>query len=372
MHLDQFRRFHEGIRDLWDDWVNNVPESWKEDNFLTQNQPVGITLRYGQDQPIMHSEDLAIECRNWDEDRNYEYIRQFNFSCATHIRYDLFLLPLALPSFIYPILFSSYLIVDQWNAVPNEVIQRNHRTLYDRSDDDENRQEVNLEDLPLLDEDGHEINVFNSSGFRVPRRLPASHQACGALLDLERVHELFQSQEDVHGHVRNVAPFVAYPLAFTRTFGNVTCNSIMPSFDRRLHDINNHMRPVIPDDAMEADAHDDDEYYDDDAHPHRRGAPILRPLRMQAYNNLSHRVRDQTKFHYVQLGIVTSALAGSGAKSASGRYHWQRRLGFCKEGLPHKRFETKVSGDGQPQSLRFENTYTLDVYRMADQHRNGQ
>jgi hypothetical protein len=30
-----------------------------------------------------------------------------------------------------------------------------------------------------------------------------------------------------------------------------------------------------------------------------------------------------------------------------------------------------VSGDNQPQALRFENTYTLDVYRMNEEFRNG-
>jgi len=59
------------------------------------------------------------------------------------------MLPLALPFFINPILFLSYLIINEWNVVSNEVSQHNHCTLYDRSDDNENYLEVNLDNVPV-------------------------------------------------------------------------------------------------------------------------------------------------------------------------------------------------------------------------------
>ena len=60
------------------------------------------------------------------------------------------MLPLALPFFINPILFLSYLIINEWNVVSNEVSQHNHCTLYDRSDDNENYLEVNLDNVPFF------------------------------------------------------------------------------------------------------------------------------------------------------------------------------------------------------------------------------
>lgn len=129
--------------------------------------------------------------------------------------------------------------------------------------------------------------------------------------------------------------------------------------------INNTIGPPIRDDHMDMDANDDDP----DAI--QRGAPVLHPIGSQFYNALSHRVRNQAKFHAVQLGLVTSAFAGAAVKSPVGIRHWQRCLNACENALPHQTFAHKVSGDGQPQALRLENTYTLDVHRMLPRHRNG-
>ncbi|KIM65726.1 hypothetical protein SCLCIDRAFT_8157 [Scleroderma citrinum Foug A] len=196
------------------------------------------------------------------------------------------------------------------------------------------------------------------------RRRPLRFSKCGALIDLERIHELFQGSEDAHGHVQNEAPFWVYPLAYSRKMGNVKSSSVMSNFHLRLNQIDLDIRPPVDEDAVYTDDEDDDMQI-------IRGAPVLRPLGSQIYNSLSHCVHNEAKFHAVQLGLVMSAFAGSSAATASGRHHWQRRLRFCDGGLPHVRFNQKISGPGQPQALRFENTYTLDVFRMKPQHQNG-
>ena len=87
MSLFDFRRFHTSFVEHWSHWVQRAPASWKQDGFLTQNSLVGITLRYGQNQPMMVPRSEAVESINWGNDRDYRHIRQLTFSLATHIRY---------------------------------------------------------------------------------------------------------------------------------------------------------------------------------------------------------------------------------------------------------------------------------------------
>ncbi|KAG2030241.1 hypothetical protein BDR03DRAFT_1017336 [Suillus americanus] len=341
LRLDDFKRLSGILHTNWNDWVEQAPLEWKEDNFLANNAPVGVTIRYGQNQPLVVYGALDDERRNWDNDRNYTHIRQFTFSLATHI---------------------SYLDVREWREVPNW--QNGHGVIYDKSSGDPMRAEVNLEDLPLLDEDGFEINVYNEQGFRIPRRAPVQFSTCGALLNLHSVHELFRSDDDAHGNTRNKAHFDMYPLACTKTLGNIQSRSLISDFLPHLTQIDSVLRPpLIGEDDNRAE---DDIVADDPVH----GASVLHGINCQIYNELSHRVRDEAKFHPVQLGMISAALSGTTAKNAA-RNRWTRRLQQCNHSLPHERFNDKVSGDNQPQALRFENTYTLDVYRMKEEFRNG-
>ncbi|KAG2146603.1 uncharacterized protein EDB93DRAFT_1250884 [Suillus bovinus] len=341
LRLEDFKRLSHILNTGWDDWVVQAPPSWKEDNFLTNNAPVGVTIRYGQNQPLLVHGALDDERRNWDNDRNYTHIRQFTFSLATHI---------------------SYLDVREWREVPN--FQNEGGIIYDKSSDDPMRTEVNLEGLPLLDEDGFEISVYNEQGFRVPRRAPVQFSTCGALLDLHSVHELFRSDDDAHGNTRNKAHFDVYPLACTKTLGNIQSRSLISNFLPHLGQIDGALRPHL--------VGEDDNRVEGDVVPGDliRGASVLHGISCQIYNELSHRVRDEAKFHPVQLGMISAALSGTTTKDAA-RRRWTRRLQQCNHSLPHERFNDKVSGDNQPQALRFENTYTLDVYRMNEEFRNG-
>ncbi|KAI6019131.1 hypothetical protein EDC04DRAFT_2607559 [Pisolithus marmoratus] len=101
---------------------------------------------------------------------------------------------------------------------------------------------------------------------------------------LKKVHELFQGAEDVHSQVQNEVPFTIYPLAFTHDLSNVKATGLMPNFA----------------------------------------------------------CWTKAKFHVIQLGMVTSAFAGSGAKTATGKCHWDHQMKFCDQGLPHISFSQKV------------------------------
>ncbi|KAI6008566.1 hypothetical protein EDC04DRAFT_2907060 [Pisolithus marmoratus] len=305
-----------------------------------QNALVSITLQYGQNQPLLLGQNADLERHNWDRDHKYAHICQVSFSLATHI---------------------SYLNVNGWSAIDHTLIQWANPVIYDKPDDDPTWEQVDLADLPLVDEDGFEINVYNPDGFCIPRWKPTSFETCGALLDLKKVHELFQGTEDAHRHVQNEVPFTVYPLAFTRDLGNVKATGLMLTFACRVMQLNAAIRK--DDRAARHNVNDDD---DNNNHPMipNHHSPALLGISSQIYNSLSHCVHTEAKFHVVQLGMVTSVFAGASAKSAMGKRHWERRVKFCEQGMPHVRFSQKVSGDGQPQTLQFENTYILDISRM--------
>lgn len=218
-----------------------------------------------------------------------------------------------------------------------------------------------MDDLPLLDEDGHEVNIYDEHGFCVPRLRATNPSICGALLDLEHVHEMFNGPDDPHGEVPTTPSFHVYPFAYTRHLGNIQSPSIMPSFAHKLREIELLLRPPLDDDDM---------FVDNDVNV-PQGALVLHPSSFQAYNSLSHHVRTEPRFQYVQLGMVTSTLAGTATKGTPRERHWNRRVRLCEHALPHERFNAKVSGANQPQDMRFENTYTLDVYCLTENMRSG-
>jgi hypothetical protein len=349
--------------------VDGAPIGWKRDGFLENNSPVGVTIRYGQNQPLLVNGAFDVERANWDNDRDYRHIRQFTFSLATHIRCVISYVASSTSMMEH----CSYLDVEVWRDVAEENLLDAHEVLYDKPDTDEAREEVDLHDLPLLDDDGCEINIYSEEGFRVPRRVPVRFRNCGALLDLHSVHELFASKDDGLESTRNSIPFYVYPVAFTKHMGNVQARGLMTNFNQRFTLIDKAMRPHLQGDDPDEDNSlaGDGPDIDGENNPPRLGSSVLHGISCQVYNELSHRVRDEAKFHPVQLGMISTAMAGTTAKTNSGRRRWQRRLDQCNAGLPHERFVEKVTGNDQPQALRFENTYTLDIHRLSNDKQNG-
>lgn len=87
--LHEARRLNDKMREDWDSWVRNAPDSWKDDGFIVENVPVALTMRYGQNQKLEIDEARDIERENWDRDRDMEHIRLLAVSIAHHILYDL-------------------------------------------------------------------------------------------------------------------------------------------------------------------------------------------------------------------------------------------------------------------------------------------
>ncbi|KAF8422585.1 hypothetical protein L210DRAFT_852504, partial [Boletus edulis BED1] len=199
-----------------------------------------------------------------------------------------------------------------------------------------------------------------------------AHQSTGALMDLSLAHTLFQTNVDDFGHVQNNTKYTVYPLAFTRHLGNVQADGIITSFGRRMNLVDEKLQGIVEQQRDLRHAQEEDDIgmeIDMEERPDR--PPILHAVSSQIYNAISHRVRDAAKFHEVQLGLVTTSLAGTTATSLPSKNRWQRNLDRCRGDLPHVRCAEKVAAAGQPQCMRFENTYRLDVHHLSAQKRSG-
>ncbi|KAG9309436.1 hypothetical protein JVU11DRAFT_10690 [Chiua virens] len=344
LRLLDLRHLQHVMINHWNDWVAQAPQAWKNDGWLTSVIPICVTIRYGQNQHLALSQQTNDAERNvWQNDHDYTNIRQITFAIATHI---------------------SWTDVKSWEPRSVNDIITLRPILYNAPDDDPERSAVDLHTLDLLDEDNYEINVYDANGFRVPRRTPSNDsETCGALLNLREAYQLF-TPSDVVNAVDDPSPsFSPYPQAFLKDVGNLQSSSIPFKFQEFLSRINNQITPqnILPRIA-------EDDLSDDDI---PRVAPVLRGHGCQIYNVLSHRVRDAAKFHPVQLGMVTAALSGSKTLSYAAANRWRQRTDSCDHHLPYDRYVAKVADDNQPDALRFENVYTVDVQRMRPEHRNG-
>lgn len=71
------------MRDDWVSYVDGMPPSWTDDNFLSTHEPICVLTRYGQNQPIVVQQHLAHERKDWQEDRDYSEVRSLSFAIAT-------------------------------------------------------------------------------------------------------------------------------------------------------------------------------------------------------------------------------------------------------------------------------------------------
>ena len=66
-------------------------------------------------------------------------------------------------------------------------------------------------------------------------------------MDLSSVHTLFESHEDAYRGAgdQNAVNFSVYPLAFTRSLGNVQADGLIAPFSRRLDILDEYIRQRI-------------------------------------------------------------------------------------------------------------------------------
>ncbi len=71
----------EGYRE----WVEDAPESWKADGFLTKNSPIIVTSRFGQNAAIVLQGNEEEEAAMWNVERDYSKIAYLTIALATLI-----------------------------------------------------------------------------------------------------------------------------------------------------------------------------------------------------------------------------------------------------------------------------------------------
>jgi hypothetical protein len=87
LNIPEMKMLHERLTTSYDNWIANAPESYKKDGFFTSRRPVGITSRFGQNQPLGASvQNAVVEDRNWDDDRPWHKLSHVTAALATHIR----------------------------------------------------------------------------------------------------------------------------------------------------------------------------------------------------------------------------------------------------------------------------------------------
>lgn len=213
--------------------------------------------------------------------------------------------------------------VNQWSDVPIPDIVAHNPIAYDKDDEDETRQEVDLYTYPTYDLFGDEIPVYTQDGHKILRRRAEDADPCGNLLDLASVHTLFERAPDAYGVAANAVPFSVYPLAFTRSLGNVQADGFIMPFKHRFNLLNTKIQEQI----NTVDEEDEPSLLPP-------GAEIIHPVCAQMYNALSHRVRNEAKFHSVQLGLLTSIFSGTTVETAVMKSLWSRRFRMCTNALP--------------------------------------
>ena len=88
LNLPELRELHRQVRECWPMWIERAPRPWKADGFLSNNSPVALTVRYGQNQPIYSASDerlCAAVRESWEKDHDLSHIRSMSFSIAHHL-----------------------------------------------------------------------------------------------------------------------------------------------------------------------------------------------------------------------------------------------------------------------------------------------
>jgi hypothetical protein len=250
--------------------------------------------------------------------------------------------------------------VVRWNPIPVDTLQLPGHNLYD-SFDPNNRSIANPATLPLVDDHGSEINIYDEDGYRVPRRKPLHSRntpPCGILMDLTKVRHLFtptsapsipEDDDTINEHVPDMPLNInVYPQAFTRQFGHFQSNSVPDGFLHLFKTINQSL----------ASNADDDQ-------------PVIQPFGLQGYNHVQHNLTERSGHLEVVQGRITSTLAGTRSKTSSTSRAFSKQKASIANHLPHERVEQKLSKDEISRGFRLEIIVTIDVSALQHNLQSG-
>ncbi|KIL55211.1 hypothetical protein M378DRAFT_182284 [Amanita muscaria Koide BX008] len=351
LNLNALQRLDDTICDEYQNWVDEAPLFYLEDDFLTSRVPVAITSRFGQNQQLAESRaDRDQEVLNWAQDRDYKRIHYLTIALASHLRVH---------------------TVHSWRERLIADIRENFSAGIYNSRNDDTREIITwdeLAEMPLVDDEGREIPIYCGMGFNIPRRIPrfSKHSLPhGVLVDLRKVKDLFQHELDEEDFYmdEDTAPVdvYTYPQAGTKIAGHFQANGLMLNVSVFVKLVNESLTYV-------PDAMDEDE---EDALP-RRPKNIVNGIACQGYNAVMHSTRgDSAQHHDAQLGMITGALSGCWATNPAGTRTARYLREKCARLLPHEAFATKIKNERILRDLRLENVFWIDIKAMDKDDQDG-
>lgn len=369
MTFQEVKDLHDLIQKEYDSFVTSAREEggdiW-QDTFLTENVPITISVRYGQNQSICQRGSIDEEEEHWDRIHRYDGIRSMSMALATHIKW------------VHRVCHTKVVLtihrsvpVSQWEEFPVDDLKDRHEYIYD-SPFSNDRNEIDLENHPLLDEAGLEVPVYDDDGYRIPRRNALVDEGVsdtGMLFKLKDLHELFHhNDEDIdieEDTDQPVTPHYLYPMACLKDVGQFQAHGLFTCFRPHLNRIN---QALLRWDNANEEMGDEDEI---ESTLFRGSRPLIRGIASQGYNMAVHRTRGEGRYHDAQMGMMTSAFIGSHVRTAMHKHKAKVFRRRCEDSLPFDRYHDKITDSHFDQSLRVENVYTIDIYRLASQQRTG-
>ncbi|KAI9430746.1 hypothetical protein H4582DRAFT_2086078 [Lactarius indigo] len=354
------RQLDELMSEGYEEWVENAPSSWKKDGFLEKHSPIVVTSRYGQNVEIGEVGNEKVEGSNWEKERDYSKVAFTTVALATLIECT---------------------EARTWEEFDGKALKRAFGTLYD-GDDKKSRKKVNVERLAVMNSDGEEIGIYDSNGRKIPRRRAKrleSDPACGVLMDLENVQNLFhpsreyplseeERMEEFDELRESTGRVDVYPLGFLRTVGNVQAEGIPPCFYKGIREISKKVR-VDPNGGESERSRSSrssrssvESSRSSEEGMRRIGrTQVIKPISSQFYNYISHRAASRAGDMDTEKGTVTAALAGEFATTVKDRATARDKQEQCSVALPWKRFHNKISCYDCPVSCRGEIVYAVNV-----------
>lgn len=298
--------------------------------------------------------------------------------------------------------------IHDWEPIDKEtLIDENPGGFYDGMEP-RTRRRVDLDEFPLLNDEGTENVIYNSDGVQVSRReiaIDENEPPCGVLMKLEDIQGLFNPKasttiiiddtESSSSSSDQDDPFVrveAYPLGFLKMAGNIKATGVPHCFYPLLTDINKCVRKNHPPQPLSDDEEDDANCGDDvedrmdcDSNDHmysdagdctdgdaddsysRSTFQAVKPVSSQFYNYMTHRVASRAGRHDSQQGSVTAAISGGYATSQKDKSTAKEKQLFCQDGLPSERFHGRITSVKDcPSACRAELVYSIDVRALKD------
>jgi hypothetical protein len=222
-----------------------------------------------------------------------------------------------------------------------------------------------LEDLPMLQENGEEIPIFNDAGFPIPRRNPAFQRSTlplGGLIDFADIGQMFgPARDDDDDDAPSATKFQVYPQAGLCSCGHVVAQGLMYPMTTFLNTLT---------EGLSQGYHENNN--DMNVDWERPDYPAVSGISSQIYNAVMHNTRgNSAQQHGVVLGNVTAALAGYWSRGTPKMGDAEALARKCDQQLPHEEYLLKITTRPLDRDLRVENVVGITMAAIHPTQRTG-